>query len=323
MAPEGQPLPVCKTVFLLRHGEAMHNIKEKHEKKRASEEADALGYAKGTEVHKAMVEAARVSAIESEEFRDASLSEAGVRDAMSSEAELQKLAKSFDIDEPGEVLVSPLLRTLQTASVIFPTHPKVRVCELLRERKTGRPCDVRQTEPDSSQDPSFAKMDWSSLMNSDDASNEAITQGTVVEDVAMLRRRTAHLVDVLQACSEESICLITHKGYLRELERGPLGRPEATEFSNCEVRIYDIILPGDGTMVASLRHCNGEMSLEAKPASDPVGGSHGLLGKANTNECAEHRTLTESERDGLVKDLFQIACSSSNRVPSKELVACF
>ena len=33
-----------------------------------------------------------------------------------------------------------------------------------------------------------------------------------------------------------------HKGYLRELERGPLGHSDAELFKNCELRVYRLIL---------------------------------------------------------------------------------
>lgn len=36
---------------------------------------------------------------------------------------------------------------------------------------------------------------------------------------------------LLQGTDADSVCIVTHKGFLRELERGPLGQPEASEFS--------------------------------------------------------------------------------------------
>jgi len=333
-SPDEQLLPLRRTVYLVRHGEAMHNIEERHAKKRASAEAEGLGHSKGDEAHKAICEAARVAVLENEEFRDASLSEAGIRDAINCEEEMQKLLKTLGLKEPGEVLVSPLQRTLQTALAMFPNHQNVRVCELLRERRTGRPCD--DCHPSTAQDPSFAKMDWWSLMNSSEASDEAGRQGRVVEDVAMLRRRTGRIADVLYGCCKEPICIIAHKGYLRELERGPLERPTAMEFGNCEVRIYDVMLPGDGTMVASLRFCEGETPLELEPqcgsaavntltelhiarkipveAMTPKG-----VATATTTTTAMHRTLTETKP--MQYDVFQIGCTAaSTEMPTKEFV---
>jgi len=48
--------------------------------------------------------------------------------------------------------------------------------------------------------------------------------------------------------------LVTHKAFLRELERGPLGQAQAEEFGNSEVRVYDVTLHVDGVVTAALRH---------------------------------------------------------------------
>ena len=42
--------------------------------------------------------------------------------------------------------MSPLQRALQTAALMFPQHRAVHVCDLLRERCTGFPCDERSAE---------------------------------------------------------------------------------------------------------------------------------------------------------------------------------
>jgi len=49
----------------------------------------------------------------------------------------------------------------------------------------------------------------------------------------------------------------THKGYLRELERGVLARPEAKEFRPGEIRVYEVWQDSDRGMGAVLRHCEG------------------------------------------------------------------
>ena len=38
----------------------------------------------------------------------------------------------------------------------------------------------------------------------------------------------------------ETIAIVTHKGWLREFERGPLQRPAAEEFGNLECRVFRI-----------------------------------------------------------------------------------
>merc|ERR1719221_217117 len=44
----------------------------------------------------------------------------------------------------------------------------------------------------------------------------------------------------------KAVAIVTHKGFLRELERGPLGQPEASEFANGEVRMYEVTWDENG-----------------------------------------------------------------------------
>jgi len=60
----------------------------------------------------------------------------------------------------------------------------------------------------------------------------------VVEDKHQLRERTRKLFDLIAESKHDVIAVVTHKGFLRELERGPFGQVDATEFKNCEVRVY-------------------------------------------------------------------------------------
>lgn len=62
------------------------------------------------------------------------------------------------------------------------------------------------------------------------------------ENKAMLRERTKLLLNLLVESKSRSIALIGHKGYLRELERGPLGHIDAALFQNGECRVYRLQL---------------------------------------------------------------------------------
>ena len=75
--------------------------------------------------------------------------------------------------------------------------------------------------------------------------NECFQQ---VEGKEMLRVRTKQVFDLLKTSSHRVICIVTHKGYLRELERGYLGQPRATEFQNCEVRVYRVNLSAESAV---------------------------------------------------------------------------
>jgi len=84
-----------------------------------------------------------------------------------------------------------------------------------------------------------------------------------IEDKSMLRERTKKLFHLLAETDSRSICLIGHKGYLRELERGPLGNADAELFRNCEVRVYRLELDtgrggcaADGSKRTSDRACD-------------------------------------------------------------------
>lgn len=96
------------------------------------------------------------------------------------------------------------------------------------------------------------------------------TETAAVEDKSMLRERTKKLFNLLAETESRSICMIGHKGYLRELERGPLGNADAELFQNCEVRVYRLELDISGGEVINgsaegvINNCdNGEFSLRS------------------------------------------------------------
>lgn len=264
-------------------------------KKRAGAEAEALGFEKGSEKHTAMCEAARKAVLKNEAFRDATLSEKGWRQALGGKKELVRLARGLGLRAPAAVLVSPLQRTLQTAATMFPNCRNVHVCEALRERRTGLPCDEPQSANIMASHSSFAHMQWGKLLAPDDASEDGRRSGAeleapMLEDAPALRRRTEQLIDELRDRPEESVCVIGHKGYLRELERGPLGRPAAKEFDTCEVRVYDVLLNGDGTMVAMLRYCKEEHGVIADPEPMHSDGGYSEI----TDPCVEKIALANT-----------------------------
>jgi len=258
-----------KTIFLVRHGEALHNIAEMAAQLHAATIALTLGHEKGTAEFNQLVEGARHSTLEDEQFRDAPLSDKGKEEAALARPYFEKLAEDLKVPFPSSVLVSPLRRTLQTAMILFPLHPQIHVVELLRERRTSRPCDERSPVQDLAGVPMF------SHMNFDDLPLEDAAPG--IEDSTMLRERAADLVRSLFESDDEVMCLITHKAILRELERGPLGRVEAPEFGTCEVRVYQVAMGEGGTVSALLRYskrdglssCHGPASAISGPGMQP------------------------------------------------------
>ena len=281
--------PRSYLVYLIRHGEASHNVLEKAAKRRAKEQSEAQGLS--PEQVQERMEEARIAVLEDENHRDASLSEQGRHDARETKRRLDELVHLHALPYPTKVLVSPLTRTLETANLIFPNHDTIHVREEIQERKTGKPCDCRQSSRFLLSRPSFRHFQMDSLRQnsfmkaqenceddddddpvdgvcSDDETsseeeeqsrllfasrrwnNDARTNRThqafrralsdpVEEDRATLRERTRKLLGLLD---EPSIAVVTHKGYLRELERGTLGQPHTQEFDNGEIRVYRVYL---------------------------------------------------------------------------------
>jgi len=242
---------VRKTLFLVRHGEAVHNIEEQAAKKVAQLQAEQLGLHPKSPECKAMVDAARRLVLNSQALGDAELSPAGKAQALATKVAVAALIRQGKVPEPTGLLISPLQRTLQTASIIFPNHPNAHVRDLLSEKKTQFPCDNRSKIRNSVRK-TFVNMSFSHLDRFDEQrlwfdSLEA------EENNADVRERAATFVQQLRSIRDDCIALVSHKGFLRELERGPFGQPETSdakkpgsEFGNCEVRVYDVTLAPRG-----------------------------------------------------------------------------
>lgn len=273
-------------VYLIRHGEASHNVLEKQAERKAKEQAELEGLC--PEQVQERMEKARKAVLTDESLRDASLSERGHQDALKARASLDKLLQQHCWSMPSKVLVSPLTRTLETADIIFHTHDTICVHEEIQERVTGMPCDSRRSfatlvarfkrfqmhamssfhddfmflsdddddDSDGSSSSSSSSQDdlrvaagrWKSEGHNN-GTNQQYQETTtrqrshsmpleaMEENKTELRQRTRKLLNLLD---ESSIAVVTHKGYLRELERGTLGKPQAKEFGNGEIRVYRI-----------------------------------------------------------------------------------
>mmetsp|Transcript_49962 Transcript_49962/g.142977 ORF Transcript_49962/g.142977 Transcript_49962/m.142977 type:complete len:385 (-) Transcript_49962:15-1169(-) len=269
-----QPAPaaVTKIVYLIRHGEAIHNVLEKAAQKRAATEAEALGHRRGSQQYAAMLEMARKAVLHDANQTDPELSEAGHGQALETREEIEQLTSTWNMPPPTRVFVSPLKRTLQTAAAVFPEHPKVQVHALVRERRTGLACDEPSPQWEMCRQKCFAHMDFGDVLAAEAAAEDVAgtvatassepfrrvitpetrrtrSVGSVVdqlEDAKKLRLRTARLADLLSGTEDRAVCVVTHKGYLRELERGCLGAPEATEFGTGEVRAYEVLVGPSG-----------------------------------------------------------------------------
>jgi len=231
------------TVYLIRHGEAEHNVKEKAAQRVA--QADAVARGMHPDKVKAAMEAARTAVLHDDSMHDPPLSDAGKASASHIRMQLEELT-SKGLPAPSRVLVSPLQRTLQTAALAFPSHANLQAREELRERQTGLACDTCSPLPALAQRETFDAVDFDKMLQiggvGADGEQDGATKSSLtdVEDKAMLRIRTMQVLTLLEETADRSVALVTHKGFLRELERGPLCKPDASECSNAEVRVYTL-----------------------------------------------------------------------------------
>jgi broad specificity phosphatase PhoE len=260
-------------LYLIRHGEAEHNIREE----RAMEEARMAclqeGLSEDSPETQRRVECARKAALNDTSLKDANLSEQGRREAEQAQKKLDQIVEEHALPRPNCIFVSPLTRTLETCDIIFPGHTDIHVRDALSERRTGKPPDMRSSVLALMRRPEFRHFSMQQLLaqsisemrpmspeveTSDDEEGppEVLIMGGhdtwetfekqnykfYEEDREELRKRTEYLVTLLTESSSESVACVTHKGYLRELERGPFRQEEASEFKNCEIRVYRVTL---------------------------------------------------------------------------------
>ena len=160
-----ETLPPRKLLlFAVRHGEAIHNVRESEARKSAEVEALERGIRNGSTELLAAKEEARNEALSDPLLHDAPLSDAGRQGAADAREAIMAFCNERGVPQPTLVLTSPLQRALQTAALLFPEHPNVVVREELRERRTGLPCDERSSIRIMSRRASFEWMRFSEVL---------------------------------------------------------------------------------------------------------------------------------------------------------------
>jgi broad specificity phosphatase PhoE len=234
-----EPGEKSKVIYLMRHAQAHHNV----EVCKVQREVKERGGSKQDQ------EAARQKVLLDPQFLDASLTEGGLNQG----ERARKFLEDSSYPYPDVVLVSPLERALHTASILFPNHPKVIALEILREKRSGRPCDERK--PAVLLQREFPNVDFTYLLSVDNQSNAGISYNSMLhEDNTKLRLRSCRLLALLNSresviSQEAAIAIVTHKGFLRELLNGPLLplMPESNTqltsavFGNAEVRVLEVV----------------------------------------------------------------------------------
>ena len=104
------------TLYAVRHGEAVHNVKEKEAKMTAEASLRASTENPSPEAIKEAIEQERQKVLQDPSLHDAALSPNGKSGACDASAEIAELIRG-GLPAPTLVLASPLKRALQTASL--------------------------------------------------------------------------------------------------------------------------------------------------------------------------------------------------------------
>lgn len=230
-----------RTLYLIRHGEAAHNVLEKKAQEEAKLQAEALHLS--SEETAARMEEARKAVLNDKSLRDAPLTERGRQQARECGKRLQQLVDQKITHAPTEAMVSPLTRTLETCQIILdnvPSQLKAHIREEIKERRTNFPPDTPRPKEHLYR---YSRSNDRFVMNNvTKISEQDINEEIMVrESKEKLRERASKLFDLLLEMEHRHILVVSHKGYLRELERGLLGLPDSPLFENAELRVYRVV----------------------------------------------------------------------------------
>ena len=228
-----------RTLYLIRHGEAEHNVLEAEAQKKAREEAQKLGLSSEETLER--MEEARKSVLNDASLMDAPLTERGHQQAKEASKKLKEMIAISKIHHPTEAMCSPLTRCLETCKILLDDSDlKAHIRPELSERRTLYPPDKPKPLDEILR---FTRDDDRFLITHLEQLNpETIKNETVVrESKEMLRVRAKEMFHLLMECDHRHVLVVSHKGFLRELERGLLEIPASPLFENCEMRVYRVI----------------------------------------------------------------------------------
>ena len=227
-----------RTLYLVRHGEAVHNVLEAKAQAQALVEAQALQLS--DEETKALQEERRKAVLHDVSLQDAPLTDNGRQQAFECGKRLQQLIDEGRVHAPTEAMVSPLHRTMETCEILLDTvNPdiKAHIRPEIQERITLLPPDTVRKRGSL-----FRCMEDKSgrfIMNF--TNRDVLEECQARESQEMLRERAAKLFHLLMEMEHRHLLIVSHKGYLRELERGLLGLTDSPLFGNAELRVYRVI----------------------------------------------------------------------------------
>jgi broad specificity phosphatase PhoE len=228
-----------RTLYLIRHGEAIHNVLEAEAQSRARREAEAMDLT--PEQSWERMEEARRAVLEDASLRDAPLTDLGRQQAREAARKLQGIIDKGVLHAPTEAMCSPLSRCLETCQILLENaQVRAHIRMELTERKTQYPPDTAKPLDEllrcTSNDDRFVVNHIEQL-----SAERVEAEAAVRESKEMLRQRAGQMFDLLMEMQHRHVLVVSHKGFLRELERGLLELPDSPLFGNCELRVYRVI----------------------------------------------------------------------------------
>lgn len=183
-----------KTVHFIRHGEGVHNI--------AYYLYDTAAYFM-------------------EEYRDPELTETGKDQAI-----LARYSKP-ELQLVDMVLVSPLMRTMQTADIIFKNHSNVHALSLIKEANYEHTCNQSKSTKDLR--PLFPHVNYKTI--------DIDVFDQLDNKQKDLQKCFAILDQMLKQSEYKKIAIVSHHDFICEFMKFKLSKPVC--LNNCE--IYTIV----------------------------------------------------------------------------------
>ena len=125
----------------------------------------------------------------------------------------------------GVILVSPLVRTIETATLLFPNQPLI-ANENIREC-IWNPCDLRQDISEIREE--FSHVDFSQIINNEDPLKDT----KMPEKLPTILERCRNFDEYIKNCSYEHIVVVTHWAFISNYMKYFQDKNKV-ELQNCE-----------------------------------------------------------------------------------------
>ncbi len=183
-----------KNLYCIRHGEALHNV---------------LFWEIGEKVYLL--------------YRDTPLTAVGVEQATN-------LGNSDDINNIELIIMSPLLRTLQTAHNIFKNKdiPMLALDCVMEYPQGLDQCNHRKTIKEYKY--SYPKVDFSHIEHDE----EPFWKKYEIESIESLKKRIKKMKDFINSRPENNIAIVSHSSFLGKFLFDNIGN-ENNELEHCKV----------------------------------------------------------------------------------------